>query len=298
MSASLTARSEVEPRRGASRRHIRNRVLLYLALAFYLFISCFPVYYMLVSTLKADYDLIDPTVNPFWFKRGLGLEHFLYLFTQTHFPIWAMNTLIVAGCVLGITLLVCVPGGYALARLHFPGAQNLAIGMFMTYLVPPILLFLPLNQIVANVLNVVNTKWALVVVLPTITIPFCIWLMMGFFRQVPRDLEEAAWVDGCTRWQAVRRIMLPISVPGILTVAIFAFTLAMQDFLYALVMISPSNEKVINIGVPTELIRGDVYFWGELLAAALIPGIVVAFVYNYFLDYFIEGVTGGALAGH
>jgi multiple sugar transport system permease protein len=298
MSASLTAHSEVEPRRRANRKHIRNRVLLYLALAFYLFIACFPVYYMLVSTLKADYDLIDPTVNPFWFRRPLGLEHFLYLFTQTHFPIWAMNTLIVAGCVLGITLLVCVPGGYALARLHFPGAQNFAIGMFMTYLVPPILLFLPLNQIVANVLNVVNTKWALVVVLPTITIPFCIWLMMGFFRQVPRDLEEAAWVDGCTRWQAVRRIMLPISVPGILTVAIFAFTLAMQDFLYALVMISPSAEKVINIGVPTELIRGDVYFWGELLAAALIPGIVVAFVYNYFLDYFIEGVTGGALAGH
>jgi multiple sugar transport system permease protein len=297
MSASLSARSELEGRRPRGGKRIRKRVLLYAALVFYLFIACFPIVYMLVSTLKNDSDLIDPTVSPFWFKRPLGLEHFLYLFTQTRFPLWAVNTLEVAAAVLGVTLLVCVPGGYALARMKFPGAQNLAIGMFMTYLVPPVLLFLPLNQLVANVFQLENTRWALVLVYPTITIPFCIWLMMGFFKQVPREIEEAAWVDGCTRWQAVRRVILPISFPGILTVAIFAFTLAMQDFLYALVMISPSAEKVINIGVPTELIRGDVYFWGELLAAALIPGIIIAFVYNFFLDYFIEGVTGGALHG-
>jgi multiple sugar transport system permease protein len=279
-------------------RRVRRRLLLYLALFFYLIVACFPVYYMLMSTLKADYDLIDPTVNPFWFKRPLGLEHFQYLFSSTNFFTWAENTLIVAACVLGITLLICLPGGYALARLRFAGAQQLSIALFMTYLVPPVLLFIPLNQIVANVFNLENTKWALVLVYPTFTIPFCLWLMMGFFKRVPKEIEEAAQVDGCSRWRAVLHVVLPVSVPGILTVAMFAFTLAMQDFLYALVMISPSAEKVLNTGVPTELIRGDVYFWGELLAAALLPGLIIAFVYNFFLDYFVEGITGGALAGH
>ncbi len=274
-------------------RRLRNRSLLYVALILYLIVACFPIYYMLMSTLKADYDLIDPSVNPFWFKRPLGLEHFQYLFSQTNFPIWGLNTVVVAACVLGITLAICIPGGYALARLRVPGAQHLAVGIFLTYLIPPILLFIPLNQLVANLFNLENSRWALVLVYPTFTIPFCLWLMMGFFKRVPKEIEDAALVDGCNRWQAVRRIVLPVSVPGIVTAGIFAFTLAMQDFLYALVMVSSSDQKVINTGVPTELIRGDVYFWGELLAAALLPGILIAFVYNFFLDYFVQGITGG-----
>lgn len=274
-------------------RRVRNRVLIYLAFAFYLVIAVFPVFFMFVTTFKADYDLIDPTVSPFWFKRPPTLGHWTYLFTHTNFPVWAMNTVIVAACVVGITLLVTLPGGYALARLHFRGSQFLAIVLFLTYLVPPILLFIPLNQIVANVFNLENTRWALVLVYPTFTIPFCLWLMMGFFRRVPFEIEEAALVDGCTRWRAVVRVVLPVSMPGILTVAMFAFTLSMQDFLYALVMVSPSAQKVLNTGVPTELIRGDVYFWGELLAAAVLPGIIIAIVYNFFLDYFVEGITGG-----
>lgn len=274
-------------------RRVRNRVLIYLAFLFYLVIAVFPVAYMAFTTFKADYDLIDPTVNPFWFKRPLTLTHWAYLFTKTNFPVWAMNTVIVAACVVGITLLVTLPGGYALARLHFRGSQLLAIALFLTYLVPPILLFIPLNQIVTNVFNLENTRWALVLVYPTFTIPFCLWLMMGFFRRVPFEIEEAALVDGCTRWRAVLRVVLPVSMPGILTVAMFAFTLSMQDFLYALVMVSPSAQKVLNTGVPTELIRGDVYFWGELLAAAVLPGVIIAIVYNFFLDYFVEGITGG-----
>ena len=276
-------------------RRARKRTLMYVALAFYFFIACFPLYWMVMATLKNDYDLIDPSVSPFWFHRPLGLNHFQYLFEHTNFVTWAINTAVVAACVLLITMAICIPGGYALARLRFKGAQHIGIGVFLTYLIPPILLFLPLNQLVANVFQLENTRWALVLVYPTFTIPFCLWLLMGFFKRVPPEIEEAAQVDGCTRWQAVRRITLPVSVPGILTAAIFAFTLSMQDFIYALVMVSPSSQKVLNTGIPTELIRGDVYFWGELMTAALIPAIVVAFIYNFFLDYFVEGITGGAI---
>jgi len=276
-------------------RKVRKRVFLYLALLFYLVIACFPLYWMVMATLKNDYDLIDPSVSPFWFQRPLGLDHFQYLFTHTNFVTWAINTAVVAASVLLVTMLICIPGGYALARLRFKGAQHLGIGVFMTYLIPPILLFLPLNQIVANVFQLENSRWALVLVYPTFTIPFCLWLLMGFFKRVPVEIEEAALVDGCNRWQAVRHVTLPVSVPGILTAAIFAFTLSMQDFIYALVMISPSSQKVLNTGIPTELIRGDVFFWGELMAAALIPAVIVAFLYNFFLDYFVEGITGGAI---
>ncbi len=296
--ATLTATPGRSVRHGSARsrwRHVRKRVLLYLALLFYLVIACFPLYWMVMATLKNDYDLIDPTVSPFWFRRPLGIDHFQYLFQHTNFVTWALNTAVVAVFVLAITMAVCIPGGYALARLQFKGAQHIGIGVFMTYLIPPILLFLPLNQIVANVFQLENSRWALVLVYPTFTIPFCLWLLMGFFKRVPHEIEEAALVDGCNRWQAVRRITLPVSIPGILTAAIFAFTLSMQDFIYALVMISPSDQKVLNTGIPTELIRGDVFFWGELMTAALIPAVIVAFVYNFFLDYFVEGITGGAI---
>lgn len=276
-------------------RRVRKRALLYVALAFYFFIACFPLYWMVMAMLKNDYDLIDPRVSPFWFKRPLGFQHFQYLFQRTQFLTWAMNTAIVAACVLGITLALCIPAAYALARLRFKGGQHIGIGVFMTYLIPPILLFIPLNQIVDNVFQLGNTRWALVLVYPTFTIPFCLWLLMGFFKQVPPEIEEAAQVDGCTRWQAVLRVTLPVSIPGILTAAIFSFTLSMQDFIYALVMVSSSSQKVLNVGIPTELIRGDVYYWGELMTAALIPAVIVAFIYNFFLDYFVQGITGGAV---
>jgi multiple sugar transport system permease protein len=293
ISAAAGARATHRPPIKWSR--VRKRVLLYAALLFYFVIACFPLYWMVMATLKNDYDLIDPSVSPFWFKRPLGLNHFQYLFQHTNFFTWAMNTAIVAVCVLLITMLICIPAGYALARLHFKGSQQLGIGVFLTYLIPPILLFLPLNQLVANVFQLANTRWALVLVYPTFTIPFCLWLLMGFFKRVPPEIEEAAQVDGCTRWQAVTRVTLPVSIPGILTAAIFAFTLSMQDFIYALVLISPSSQKVLNTGIPTELIRGDVFFWGELMTAALIPAVIVAFVYNLFLDYFVQGITGGAI---
>jgi len=203
-----------------------------------------------------------------------------------------LNTYLVAFCVVMITLILCVPAAYALARLRFRGGENIGITIFLTYLIPPILLFLPLNQIVDNVLGLPNSKWAMVAVYPTFTIPFCLWLLMGFFKRIPIELEEAALVDGATRWRAVWQIVLPLTVPGILTAGIFAFTLSMQDFLYALTFASSSSQKVLNTGIPTELIRGDLYFWGELMTAALLAGIPVAILYNFFLDHFVEGITG------
>jgi multiple sugar transport system permease protein len=257
-----------------------------------LLIAVFPVLWMLMASLKNDADLVDSSVNPFWFHKPLAFTHYVYLFTQTSFVQWLENTFLVAGLTLVITLAVCIPGAYALARLDFLGAEKWGVGIFMTYLVPPILLFLPLSQLISGGLHLGNNKFALVLVYPTFTIPFCLWLLMGFFKRVPRDIEEAALVDGCNRWQAVRHVVLPMTTAGILTVAIFAFTLAMQDFLYALTFTSSSSEKPLTVGVPTELIRGDVYFWGELMTAALVAGIPVAILYNLFLDYFVEGITG------
>ena len=290
--AALTVGRRPPAPTGIRWRKVGDSIRSYLFLFFYLFIAVFPLLWMAMATVKNDADLVDASVNPFWFKRPLVFTHYIYLFAKTNFNQWLGNTFLIAALTLAITLAVCIPGAYALARLNFFGSENLSIGIFMTYLVPPILLFLPLSKLVTGAFHLGNTKWALVLVYPTFTIPFCMWLLMGFFKRVPKEIEEAALVDGCNRWQAVSRIVLPISVAGILTVAIFAFTLSMQDFLYALTFTSSSSEKPLTLGVPTELIRGDIYFWGELMTAALVAGIPVAILYNFFLDYFIEGITG------
>jgi multiple sugar transport system permease protein len=268
--------------------------LAYLGLAFYVVVAVFPIYWMAMTALKNDVDLVDIKVVPFWFSRPLTLSHFTYLFEKTRFATWLANTFTISASVVLITLLLCIPGAYALARMRFRGAEHLAIGIFLTYIVPPTLLFLPLVQVVAR-LGLYNSKWGLVLVYPTFTIPFSMWLLMGFFRTVPLEIEEAALVDGCTRLQAFFRVVLPLSVAGILTVAIFAFTLGMQEFVYALTFVSTSAQKPVTLGVVTELIRGDVYFWGSLMAGALLAGVPVAILYNFFLDRFVEGITGGAL---
>jgi multiple sugar transport system permease protein len=280
-------------RRGMSRKTLES-ALSYLALAFFVFIALFPIFWMAMTSIKNDYDLVDPKIIPFWFQRPLTLQHYTYLFTDTRFATWLGNTFLISTVVVVITLAVCIPGAYALARMRFFGADNLGIGIFLTYIVPPTILFLPLARIVAS-LGLYNSKWGLVLVYPTFTIPFCLWLLAGFFRTVPIEIEEAALVDGCTRLQAVLRVVLPLSVAGILTVAIFAFTLGMQEFVYALTFVSSSGEKPVTLGVATDLIRGDVYFWGSLMAGALLAGAPVAILYNFFLDYFVEGITGGAL---
>lgn len=285
--------------RPAARLRVRPKKILentaaYVALAFFLVIAVFPVFWMLMTSLKADRDLVNPSTIPFWFQQPLTLDHYAYLFSATKFTTWLGNTFLISTCVVVITLVLCLPAAYALARLHFFGGEHVGIGMFLTYVVPPTILFLPLAQIVASH-GLYNSKWGLVVVYPTFTIPFCLWLLAGFFRSVPVEIEEAALVDGCNRFQAVLRVVLPLSLAGIMTVAIFAFTLAMQEFVYALTFVSSSPEKPVTLGIPTDLIRGDVYFWGSLMAGALLAGIPVAILYNFFLDYFVEGITGGAL---
>jgi multiple sugar transport system permease protein len=217
----------------------------------------------------------------------------VYLFERTLFGRWMLNSMIIALCVVAITLVIATPAGYALARLDLPGAQQMGIAIFATYLIPPTLLFIPLTRVV-HTLGLQNTIWSLVVVLPTISIPFATWLLMGFFKNVPREIEEAALVDGCDRKQAVFRVVLPISKAGLAAAGMFAFAISLQAFLYPLVFTSSAAAKPVTLGVVTDLIRGDVFYWGELMAGALIAGLPVAILFNYFLDDFVEGVTGGA----
>ena len=274
------------------RKERRRLTLVYAGVTPFVFIAIFPIYWMVVTAFKQDQDLYRMDVFPLWFHMAPTLKHLKILFFQTNFGAWIVNTMVIAALVAIITLLAAVPAGYALARLRLPGAENIGIAIFMTYLVPGIILFLPLSRIVA-MLGLQDSWWALVVVYPTFTIPFCAWLLMGFFKTVPMEIEEAARVDGCGYFGALVRVVLPVSLPGILTSVIFAFTLSMQDFLYGLAYVAPGDQKPVTVGVPTELIRGDVFFWGSLMAAALMVGLPVALLYNFFLDRFIQGITGG-----
>jgi multiple sugar transport system permease protein len=276
----------------ARKKETRRRLLIYAGLAPYVVIAVFPIYWMAITAFKQEPDLYRMENIPFWFNLAPTLKNFRILFYQTNFGAWIVNTMVIAAWVALITLITAVPAGYALARLRLPGAENTGIAVFMTYLVPPIILFLPLSRVVAE-LGLQDSWWALVVVYPTFTIPFCTWLMMGFFKTVPMEMEEAARVDGCGYLGAFVRVVLPVSVPGVLTSVIFAFTLSMQDFLYGLAFVAPGDQKPVPVGVPTELIRGDVYFWGSLMGAALLVGLPVALLYNFFLDRFIQGITGG-----
>ena len=266
----------------------------YGAVALLVVVAAFPFYWMLITAFKTNPDLYNVTNIPFWFNAPPTLEHFRYLFEQTLFGRWLLNSLIIGVCVVIITLLTALPAGYSLARMGGRGGETIAIGIFLTYLVPTTLLFLPLSRII-TMIGLQDSLWSLVIVYPTFTIPFCTWLLMGFFKTVPREIEEAAIVDGCSLLGSFFKMVLPLSVPGILTVVIFTFTLTMQEFVYALTFISSAAQKPITLGVATDLVRGDIFYWGELMAGALIASVPVAIAYNLFLDRFISGITGGAV---
>jgi len=266
----------------------------YAAVVVLVTFAAFPFYWMLLTAFKTDADLYNLKSDPYWFNTAPTLDHIRYLFGQTLFLQWVWNSVLIGLCVVAITLIVTLPAGYSLARISGKGAESLGIGIFLTYLVPPTLLFLPLSRVV-SLLGLQDSLWSLVLVYPTFTIPFCTWLFMGFFKSVPREIEEAAIVDGCTLVGAFFKTILPLCLPGVLTVVIFAFTLTMQEFVYALTFISSSDEKPVTLGVATDLVRGDIFYWGELMAAALITSVPVAIAYNLFLDRFISGITGGAV---
>ena len=274
-------------------RHLGAEGGFLAALAGVLIFAAFPFYWMVITAFKQDSDLYNLDSIPFLFNQSPTLEHVKLLFQQTAFVRWVENSLLIGVMVVLITLVTAVPAGYSLARMGGSKAENLGIGIFLTYLVPPTLLFLPLSRVV-SLLGLQDSLWSLVLIYPTFTIPFCTWLMMGFFKSVPRAIEEAAIVDGCSLLGAFVKVILPVSVPGILTVVIFTFTLTMQEFIYALTFISSEAQVPVTLGVATDLVRGDIFYWGSLMAAALIASVPFAILYNLFLDRFIMGITGGA----
>ena len=275
-------------------RTVGARIVHVSVLVVFTILLAFPFYWMVIATFKQNIDLYTVENNPFTFNAKPTLDHLRLLFGETQFVRWLGNTVLVGALVVVITLLLAVPAAYALARLTGRWGQRLGIGIFLTYLIPPTLLFIPLSRVVA-LLGLQDTIWSVVLVYPSMTIPFSIWLLMGFFKSIPKELEDAAMVDGLTRFGAFIRMVVPISVSGILTVVIFSFTLVTQEFVYALTFISPESNQMVGVGIPIFLVRGDVYFWGSLMAACLITSVPIALLYNLFLDRFIAGFTVGAV---
>jgi multiple sugar transport system permease protein len=272
----------------------RSSLATYLVVGPFAIVLAFPFYWMLWTALKTDEDLYNVQNVPFGFAQGSPtFENVSFLFTDTEYARWLGNTALVGVIVVLFTLLVSVPAGYALARLAGGWGQTLGVGIFLVYLVPPTLLFLPLSRVIAE-LGLQDRLYSLMLVYPSFTIPFSTWLLMGFFKTIPRELEDAALVDGASRLRTLVSVIFPISLPGILTVVIFSFSLVVNEFIYAVSFITASTSKTVSTGIYTELIRGDVFYWGALMAATLIPSIPLALLYNAFLDRFIQGFTGGA----
>jgi multiple sugar transport system permease protein len=269
-----------------------EKITTYIVVGLFAIVLAFPFYWMVMTALKPLNDLLNVENLPFWFHPGPTWANFQNLF-DTNYPRWLGNTAFVGAVVVGITLLLALPAGYALARLSGRVGGTLGVAIFLTYLVPPTLLFLPLSRVISK-LGLQDSLWSLILVYPSFTIPFATWLMMGFFKTIPRELEDAAMIDGCSRFAALRRIVLPISLPGILTVVIFTFSLCFNEFIYSVTFISSSEHRTISAGVPTDLIRGDLVQWGAIAASVLIPSIPLALLYNVFLNRFIAGFTGGA----
>lgn len=277
-----------------NKRKVLRKSGLYALLSAFVVFSAFPFYWMVIATFKRDHDLYNPLNNPFLFNEPATGDHLRLLLFDTHFLTYLANTFLVGFAVVAITLAVAVPAAYSLARWARGWGETLGIGIFLTYLVPPTILFIPLSRF-AGIFGLQESLWSLILIYPTFTIPFCTWLLMGFFKTIPRDIEEQAMIDGLSRLGAMVRVVLPLAISGILTIVVFAFTLSMHEFIYALTFISVSAKKTVSIGVPTELVRGDVFQWGPLMAGALLASIPVAVVYTFFLDRFIAGFTMGAV---
>src|SRR5437764_1412553 len=269
----------------------RRVVTLYLPLAVFVFVLLFPFYWMTITALKPNDELTDYAhFSPLWVAHPT-LEHIRYLFFETTYPWWMLNTIIISVAATFLSLVCAVFAAYAIERLRFRGSHAVGLAIFLAYLVPPSILFIPLALMVFN-LGLYDTKFALILTYPTFLIPFCTWLLMGYFRSIPFELEECALIDGATRWQILVKIILPLAVPGLISAGIFAFTLSWNEFIYALTFISSSEVKTVPVGVVTELIEGDVYHWGALMAGALFGSLPVAVLYSFFVEYYVSGMTG------
>jgi multiple sugar transport system permease protein len=268
----------------------RRVATLYLPLGVFLFVLLFPFYWMVMTSIKSNAELISREGNPFWVVAPT-LEHFRHLIVDTDYPSWMWNTVVVSVVSTFTSLAASVFAAYAIERLRFRGSKQVGLAIFMAYLVPPSILFIPLAAIVFK-LGLFDTRWALILTYPTFLIPFCTWLLMGYFRSIPFELEECALIDGATRWQILVKIILPLAVPGLISAGIFAFTLSWNEFIYALTFISSSEVKTVPIAVVTELVEGDVYHWGPLMAGALLGSLPVAVMYSFFVEYYVSGMTG------
>jgi multiple sugar transport system permease protein len=275
---------------------IRSAVFGYANVVPYILFALFPFYYMVVTSLKNDAELYNLKSVPFLIQTGLITDHYRYLFFKTEFLTWMKNSLIISVTATAISLVIAILAGYSLARLRFPGVGSFGTAVFITYLVPQTLLFLPLSQVVVW-LGISDTIWALIVTYPTFLVPFSTWLLMGYFRTIPKEVEECALVDGASRMQTLTRIVLPMAIPGIVCVTLFGFTLTWNEFTYALTFVSQTANKTAVVGVTADLIRGDIYYWGSLMAGAVVASLPIVVVYVWFLDYYVSGLTAGAVKG-
>jgi multiple sugar transport system permease protein len=276
------------------RQPLLRKVLLHLGLVPFLLFALFPFYHMTLTSLKTDRELYDRTAVPLLIRQGPTLQHYQTLLWESAFLTWTKNSLMVTAIATAVSVVIGTLAAYALARLKFFGVGAFGTGIFVTYLVPTSLLFLPLAQVVHWV-GLADSKWSLVLTYPTFLVPFCTWLLMGYFRTVPKEVEECAMVDGATRLQALWRIVLPMAIPGLVCAVLFAFTLSWNEFIYALTFTSSSEEITASVGVTSELIRGDIYFWGQLMAGAVLGSVPIVILYVFFLDYYVSGLTAGAV---
>ena len=269
---------------------MRRIVTLYVPLAIFVFVLLFPFYWMATTAFKPNAELLSRDGNPFWVVAPT-LDHFKHLIFETPYPDWMLNSVIITVVSTFVSLFASVLAAYAIERLRFRGSRQVGLGIFLAYLVPPSILFIPLAAIVFK-LGLFDTRWALILTYPTFLIPFCTWLLMGYFRSIPFELEECALIDGATRLQILAKIILPLAVPGLISAGIFAFTLSWNEFIYALTFVSSSEVKTVPVGVITELVEGDVYHWGALMAGALLGSLPVAVLYSFFVEYYVSGMTG------
>ena len=277
-------------------KHVAKRGVLYTVATFFAVFAALPFAWMVFTIFKTNQDLYNSKNNPFLYNDPPTLDNIRLLFRDTNYPTFLWNTLLVSVGVVLITVVIAVPAAYSLTRLVGGWGEGLGIAIFMVYLIPPTLLFIPMTRMVAE-LGLKNSRWSMVLVYPTFTIPFCVWLMLGFFKSIPWDIEEQAMIDGYSRLGAIWRAVIPLSLPGVLTVVVFSTALTLHEFVYALAFVTSSDQKTVSIGVTTELIRGDVFFWQSLMAAAAIVAIPVALLYTVFLDRFVAGFTLGAVKG-
>lgn len=271
-------------------------LFLYTLLGLYLIFALFPFYWAFITSIKKNRELYDPKYMPLLIKTGVTFEHYVELIQTTNFVTFFKNSAIVATLATFISVSVSIFAGYAITRIGFTGSEAFGTGVFLTYLVPPTLLFIPLFQLL-TLFGVINTKWALVIVYPTLAVPFCTWLLIGYFDTIPQSVEDAALIDGANRWQVIWKIFLPLAKPGLIAATMFAFIVSWANYLYPVAFVTTASEQVLTAGAATELIKGDVFFWGQLMAAVLIAAIPIVIIFSFLMDYYVAGLTSGSTKG-